>query len=133
MNVQKCFQVNTLGDLTLLGIILDLELRVGSRPGRLMRPAIYKVGCKPENPQCIKMTMNAKSPSVCHPTLRIHASSVISISDTNSEAVGESVMEPETDEHYLPENQLGLEENHVHEASVDHLDVASVSEASGKH
>ena len=43
-------------------------------------------------------------------------------------------MEPETDGHnYLPENQLGLEENHVHEASVDHLDVASVSEASGKH
>jgi len=100
--------------------------------GTLTKPAIYKVGYKSGNPQCIRMITNRKSPFVHHPAIRNRARSVISISDSDPEAIEESVTEPDTDpeHHYSPENQLGLEEN---EACVDHLDVSSVSEASGKH
>ena len=42
-NIQKCFHVKAQGDLTLLGIVPDLELKVDSHLDRLMKPAIYKV------------------------------------------------------------------------------------------
>ena len=125
------------GDLTLLSSILDLELEVGSHASRLTEPAIYKVGYKSGNPQCIKMTMYQKSSPVHHPAIHNCARSVISISDGNSN-IAESMMEPDTElECYSPENQLSLPENQLglpeNRAWLDHPDVSNVSEASGKH
>jgi hypothetical protein len=110
----------------LLRSVPDLELGVGSRAGRLTKPAIYKVGYKQVNPQRITMTTNRKSSLVhLHPAIHNRARSVISISDSNSDGA-ESLTEPDTElEHYSPENQLGLPENRV--------DRPDVSEASGKH
>ena len=102
---------------------------VGGCMGRLMRPAIHKVGYKSGNPQCSRMSTNQKSPRIC-PAIHHRAGSVISISDGTSD-VGKSLTEPDTDPKCCsPENQLGLPENR---ACVDHHDFSNVSEASGKH
>jgi hypothetical protein len=113
----------------LLCSVPDLELCVGSRVGRLMKPAIYKVGYASGNLQRNRMSTNQKSPRV-RPAIHHRFGSVISISDGTSDVEG-SLTEPETDpERYSPENQLGLPENRVW---VDRPDVSNVSEASGKH
>ena len=113
----------------MLRSIPDLELGLGSHAGRLTKSAIYKVGYKLKNPQCITMTIKQKSSLVHHSAIPNHARSVISISDGSSD-VKESTTEPDTEFDYMPENQLGLPENRVW---VDHPNVSRVLEASGKH